>query len=276
MHSLTLRVTTPNCTLHRWHSSASTQSGACGAGTVRTPRPARPLHAPRFPQGAPVWAEAAPGQCGRQEASKDSPPQRQRHLCARLTREPTNHSPQGGTSLSLRWTAACPASAPHRRRPGPPSSSEQPRLRPAPRLTLSAANMASLSLNSGNTCPGARRPRLWPGPHLSPPVCPGTSPRPHPQHLPPQTGLWEGSQGPTRPVQMLHTQVAPHGPLRLGEPAPLFQPVSPHLRRPVCPAPGPLTWRFLRDGGAQASLVLSQAQGQHTRAWSPGLFAPTS
>lgn len=28
--ALTLRVTTPNCTLHRWHSSASTQSGAWG------------------------------------------------------------------------------------------------------------------------------------------------------------------------------------------------------------------------------------------------------
>lgn len=42
--TLTLRVTTPNCTLQRWHSSASTQSGAWGRGDRQTqdrtgPRP---------------------------------------------------------------------------------------------------------------------------------------------------------------------------------------------------------------------------------------------
>ena len=39
---LTLRVMTPNCTRHRWHSSASTQSGAWGgAESSHTPLPSR-------------------------------------------------------------------------------------------------------------------------------------------------------------------------------------------------------------------------------------------
>lgn len=64
-----------------------------------------------------------------------------------------------------------------------PASSEQPHPNTQPqRLTLSAANMASLSLNSGKTCPGriecshpwGRCGVLGPRSLPSPPVCPDT------------------------------------------------------------------------------------------------------
>lgn len=61
--ALTLRVTTPNCTLHRWHSSASTQSGAWGwqsqGHTARPPSPRSPLPTDgRRPAVGTGWAES--------------------------------------------------------------------------------------------------------------------------------------------------------------------------------------------------------------------------
>ena len=69
--ALTLRVMTPNCTRHRWHSSASTQSGAWGWQSWVT-RPLGPC--PQWGEGPRMHGELGLSHRGR-DSRKDHPPQ---------------------------------------------------------------------------------------------------------------------------------------------------------------------------------------------------------